>query len=411
MHHVTPELIKECLDRVPAKSAPGVDGMTAEQARANLDWLLPEVLKQVHQGRYAAPPVRRVYIPKAGGKQRPIGVPQIVDRAVQAAAAVVLGEIYEQDFLPCSFGYRPGLGCHHALATINELVHNRGMNFALEVDIRDFFGSLDHGWLRRFLELRIGDRRVLELIDAWLKAGVMEEGIWRESEVGTPQGGSISPLLANVYLHYVVDLWFEKKIRRQLRGRASLVRYCDDFVILFSDQRDVALVHALLKARLSQFGLTVADDKTHETDLTPRSGGGGDRRHLSFLGFDILRTMRRDGKGRKLIFQTQGRRFSGAREKMKEQLTRMMHWDVAHQAQRINAILRGHFAYYGMAGNFRRMQTFHWEVKRQWRRCLSQRSQKGAVNWEQMRDLLNKHRLVMPKIRIGYRELAGYVRL
>lgn len=262
------------------------------------------------------------------------------------------------------------------------------------------------------MELRVGDPRMLVLIDAWLKAGVIEDGAWRTTEVGTPQGGSVSPVLANVYLHYAVDLWFEKKIKRQLAGEAHLVRYCDDFVILFEKSQDVATVRTLLKARLAQFGLTMADEKTHETDLTPRARGGGvDRRRMTFLGFDIFRSKRRDGKGWKTTFQTEGKRFSRAKQRTKEQLHRMMHWDVGEQAKRINAILRGHFNYYGMAGNGRRITTFYFEVVRYWRKCLSKRSQAGAVNWASMRALLEQHPLQQPKIALTYRDLATYARL
>ena len=204
--------------------------MTAEQARKNLNWILPPILKQIHEGRYEPPAVRRVYIPKADGKQRPIGIPAVIDRAIQAAMTKILNEIYEQDFLKCSFGFRPGLSCHHALATVNAIMYRWKMEHVLEVDIQDFFGSLSHDWLGRFLRLRISDKRALKLIEAWLKAGVMEEGKWQEVERGTPQGGSVSPLLANIYLHYVLDLWFEKKIKSKLRGKAELVRYADDFL-------------------------------------------------------------------------------------------------------------------------------------------------------------------------------------
>ena len=199
MHHLTYDLVATQLAKISKKSAAGVDGMTVAEAQENLSWLLPPILQAIHEGRYEAPAVRRVYIPKANGDKRPIGIPAVIDRAIQGAMATILNEIYEQDFLKCSFGFRPKLSCHHALATINELIRNRGMNYALEVDIRDFFGSLSHEWLRKFLGLRIGDKRVLKLIDAWLSAGVMENGKHEASEVGTPQGGSISPLLSNVY--------------------------------------------------------------------------------------------------------------------------------------------------------------------------------------------------------------------
>jgi group II intron reverse transcriptase/maturase len=412
LHHLTYELIEECLAKIPKNSAPGVDGMTVEQARQNLSWLLPPLLKQIHQGRYEAPPVRRVYIPKADGKQRPLGVPAVIDRAIQAATAKILGEIYEQDFLPCSFGFRRDLSCHHALATASQLV-SRGMAHALEVDIRDFFGSLDHGWLRRFLSLRIGDDRVLKLIDAWLKSGVMDEGQWQASERGTPQGGSISPLLANIYLHYVVDLWFDRKIKRQLRAGGSLVRYADDFVIFFRNAEDVVTVQALLKTRLAQFGLSLAEDKTHTVDLTPRPKGQGShgRRRISFLGLSLYQTRNRKGTGLKTVFRTDALRFTRAKAEMKRRLIQVMHWEIRDQVAVINAILRGHFNYYGMPGNTKRLAAFWNLAMRQWRRCLSRRRQKGRVNWQEITRLRQQYPWVMPRLKISYKDLGSYVRL
>lgn len=411
MHHLTPELIAKQLDKTTLKSATGIDGMTVEQARKNVGWLIRTPMEQIHKGQYKAPPVRRVYIPKADKERRPIGIPTVIDRALQAGMADILNQIYEQDFLECSFGFRPGIGCHNALATIGDLVYKRGMNYALEVDIRDFFGSLSHKWLGKFLEHRISDKRVLKLVGAWLRAGVMEEGKWCKTDRGTPQGGSISPLLANVYLHYVVDLWFEKTIKKQLRGNANLVRYCDDFVMLFQNREDVDYVHTLLRARLGQFGLEMAEEKTHRTDLTPRKNKGRDRRRMTFLGFGIYKSKKWRGIGYKVIFQTEGKRYARAKKLMKERLRRIMHMDLNYQTRVINSILRGHMNYYGIAGNSRRIRNFCYEVERYWRRCLGRRSQKGKLSWAKMRKILNKHPLIKPKIRIGYQLLGAYSRL
>lgn len=411
IHHLNYQLVEECLMSTAKGSAPGVDGVTVDQARRNLSWMLPPMIKQIHLSSYRAPPVRRVYIPKPDGQQRPIGVPEVLDRAIQAAMTKILNEIYEQDFLKSSFGFRPELGCHNALATVRALIGDKGLNYVLEVDIRDFFGSLDHGWLRKFLELRIGDRRVLNLIDSWLKAGVIEEGQWRESETGTPQGGSISPLLANIYLHYVLDLWFEKKIKSQYKGHAHLVRYADDFCVFFKNLADLEDFKLLLKTRLRQFGLTVAEDKTHTTNLTPRENEGKGRRRITFLGFNIFWTKIRSGKGWRVTFKTEGKRYRRSYHSMKIKLQAMIHWPLQQQAKRINAMLRGHFNYYGLAGNATAIVNFYYATYYYWRKALSRRSQRGAVNWEQMDEILKQHLLARPKIKVPYPCLESLVRL
>lgn len=412
LHHLTPSLILECLAKIPRKSATGVDGMTADQALENLDWILPPIMETIHKGNYQAPPVRRVYVPKLNNRKRPIGIPPVVDRAIQASMSKILNEIYEQDFLNCSFGFRPKIGCHHALATIHELMHERKLNYALEVDIRDFFGSLSKDWLRKFLNLRIGDKRVLKLIDSWLEAGIMEDGQWRLEEQGVPQGGSISPLLSNIYLHYVLDLWFENKIKRRLRGRSHLVRYCDDFLILFKDKQDLEDVKVLLQTRLSQFGLSIAEEKTHTTDLTFRTNTGPtDRRRITFLGFNIFRAINRKGNGTKVVFRTEGKRFSRARASMKNKLFKIMHQDPKVQVNMINSILVGYSNYYGIAGNMGKVHAFRDVTRRYWRKCLSRRSQNGLKSWKEIEALMKKCAFIMPKIKIGYSDLRRYVRL
>lgn len=412
LHHLTYELIEECLNKIPKSSAAGVDGMSVEEARANLSWLLPPILKQIHDGNYEPPPVRRIYIPKANGKERPIGVPAVIDRAIQAAMTQLLNEIYEQDFLKCSFGFRPGLSCHHALATVNAIMYRWRSEQVLEVDIQDFFGSLSHEWLGRFLRLRIGDGRVLKLIEAWLKAGVMEEGKWQETEKGTPQGGSISPLLANIYLHYVLDLWFEKKVKPKFGGKADLVRYADDFCCFFKHPSAVESMKTLLKARLAQFGLVIAEEKTHYTNMSMRGNDGTHaRRKMAFLGFTIYRSKNRNQTAAKTVFQTDGKRFGRAKAAMKEKILRMKHWPVEEQLKVINASLRGHFNYYGIAGNGKKLARYWNFVRREWRHSLSKRSQKGRLTWEAFVALLEKNPLTPPKVRIQYPDLAAYVRL
>jgi group II intron reverse transcriptase/maturase len=411
-HHISPSRIEQCIKAIDKKSATGIDGLTRDQTLENLDWLLLPKVSQIHRSSYEASAVRRTFIPKSDGKLRPLGIPPILERGIQAATSEVLSSIYEQDFLNCSYGYRPGRGCHNALAAVSNFVWVDGLTFAYEVDIRDFFGSLDHGWLLRFLGHRISDMRVLKLIEAWLKAGVMEDGQYLPTEVGSPQGGSISPLLANVYLHYVLDLWFYRKVVKQLKGRAELVRYCDDFVILFQKEEDVETFAALLKVRLEQFRLQIAENKTHKTDLKRRpNGGADDRRRISFLGFEIFLARTISGRSSKVVFKTQGQRFSKAKLKLKEQLHAMMHWKVKDQAKRLNQILRGHYNYYGLPGNSRRLQTLRMFALRYWRLSLSRRSQNGKVTWEKYKVILEQHPIVQPKLHITYATITRFVLL
>jgi RNA-directed DNA polymerase len=413
MHHLTYELVEECLRAIPKSSAPGVDGISKEEVLENLTWLLPPILKQIHSGRYRAPPVRRVLIPKANGGNRPIGVPTILDRALQAAMARVLNEIYEQDFLPGSFGFRAKLGCHNALATIGARVRKWYLWTALEVDIRDFFGSLDHGWMMRFLEHRISDQRVLSLIKSWLKAGVLQEGKWLENEKGTPQGGSISPLLANVYLHYVLDLWIEKKVKPQRTGIwLDFVRYADDFVLLFRKTADANAVKRLLCLRLAQFGLSISEEKTHISRLGPKSPNDRvEKRSITFLGFEIfLQTKRLKAEGVKIVYRTERRRYGRALAASRLTIKRMMHRPVGEQAKRLNALLRGHFNYYGMAGNCAKLSAFRQVIVGYWRRCLSRRSQHGRIKWERMNELLAEHHILTARVHVNYNKLSELAR-
>lgn len=261
-HHITRDRVQRNLSKIPKRSAAGVDGQTVEAAKESFgEWIEP-MLQSIHRQGYRAPAVRRVYIPKPGKtEKRPLGVPTVSDRALQRSTAEVLSAIYEQDFLPCSFGGRPELSAHHALSTLNEAIGGL-TGWVLEADLKNFFGSLSHEWMLRFIEHRVGDPRLISLIRRWLKAGVLEDGAVHPSDEGTPQGGSISVLLSNVYLHYVLDLWFERVVKTRLRGEARLVRYIDDFVICFQYRSDALQVEEALRHRLEKFGLTLEPNKT-----------------------------------------------------------------------------------------------------------------------------------------------------
>src|SRR5579862_7162387 len=262
-HHITRDRMQRNLSRISNRSAVGVDRQTAEAAKQSFgEWVEP-MLQSIHRQAYRAPAVRRVYIPKPGKtEKRPLGVPTVADRALQRSTAEVLSAIYEQDFLPCSFGGRPRLGAHHALATLNEVIAGRKVEWVLEADLKNFFGSLSHDWMLRFAEHRVGDPRLISLIRRWLKAGVLEDGEVHANEQGTPQGGSISVLLSNVYLHYVLDLWFERVVKPRLRGEAYVVRYIDDFVVCFQYREDALRAQKAMGQRLGRCGLTLEPTKT-----------------------------------------------------------------------------------------------------------------------------------------------------
>src|SRR5438477_8786876 len=262
-HHITKERVWMNLSQIPAKSAPGVDGQTVTEAKESFEEWIAGMLQSVHRQGYRAPEIRRVYIPKPGKQEkRPLGVPTVSDRALQRSTAQVMSAIYEHDFLPCSFGGRPERSAHQALATLNEVIAGSKVGWVLEADLKNFFGSLSHKWLLRFVEHRIGDPRLISLIRRWLKAGVLEDGEVHPNEQGTPQGGSISVLLSNVYLHYVLDLWFERVVKPRLRGEACMVRYIDDFVLCFQYREDALRVQNALCKRLGKFGLTLEPAKT-----------------------------------------------------------------------------------------------------------------------------------------------------
>jgi len=371
------------------------------------------MLQSVHRKAYRAPMIRRVYIPKPGRKQmRPLGVPCVSDRALQRSTAQVLSAIYEQDFLPCSFGGCTGLSAHHALATINEIIAGRKVEWVLEADLKDFFGSLDHGWLLRFVEHRVGDPRLIKLIRRWLKAGVMEDGVAHQNEEGTPQGGPISVLLSNLYLHYVLDLWFDRVAKPRLRGEAYLVRYLDDFLICFQYRSDAVKLQAALRKRLGKFGLQLEPTKAKLVEFgrfAQRQATRQGRKRpetIYFLGFTIYCTRNQKGNF-KIGFRTEKSRLQRSLARLRDLMRRMRHLPVGAQVLNLNQVLRGHYAYYGIAGNFRALQRVNRLVERYWRKMLSSRSRKGRITWEVFQRIKQRYPLQRPKLRLSYWELQA----
>ena len=409
--------LKEAYRRTRKDGAVGVDGMTADEYEQNLEGNLQRLLDRAKSGTYRAPPVRRVRIPKGGSatETRPLGVPTLEDKVLQRAVVMLLEPIYEQDFLDCSHGFRCGRSAHQALDSFrNQLMDCRG-GWVLEVDIRKFFDTLGHGHLRTFLRLRVRDGVLLRLIDKWLKAGVMEDGCVSYPEAGAPQGGVASPLLSNVFLHYVLDLWFERDVKPRLRQRAFLVRYADDFVIGFRDQGDAQRVLEVLPKRFGKYGLSVHPTKTRLVPFCPPSakaegqGGPGAGRPGTFDLLGFTHYWARSLRGYWVIkLKTAADRFSRAVRSIDQWCRGNRHITLSEQQQKLNEKLRGHYAYYGVTGNSGALSRFLWEVQRRWRKWLSRRSRTRSMNWARFRRLLQHYPLAgVRTVRSAYRHAAN----
>jgi group II intron reverse transcriptase/maturase len=344
--------------------------------------------------------------------QYEVTVPCVADRALQRSVASVLAAIYEQDFLPCSFGGRPRLSAHHALATLTEVIAGKPVSYVYEADLKNFFGSLDHGWLLRFLDDRVGDPRITSLIRRWLKAGILEDGELTANEKGTPQGGSISVLLSNLYLHHVLDLWFEKVVKPRLKGQSYLIRYIDDFVICFQYREDAERVQAVLGKRLDKFALALEPSKTKLIEFgrfAQRDARVQGRRPetLYFLGFTHFCTRNRKGNfkvGRK----TEKSRLRRSLANLTTLMRNIRHWSLRDQREKLNQVLRGHYAYYGLAGNVRSMLKLHRAVERYWHKMLSTRSWAASCTWAVFNQLKERFPLQRPKIYLSYGRLQTY---
>jgi group II intron reverse transcriptase/maturase len=387
------------------------------EAKESFEEWIAATLQSVHRQGYRAPEIRRVYIPKPGKQEmRPLGVPTVADRALQRSVSQVLSAIYEQDFLSCSFGGRPGRGAHQALATLHERIAGGKIEWVLEADLKNFFGSLSHEWMLRFVEHRVGDQRLISLIRRWLKAGVLEKGEVHLNEEGTPQGGSISVLLSNLYLHYVLDLWFERVVKPRLRGEACMVRYIDDFVLCFQYRADALRVQEALANRLRRFNLTLEPAKTKLVEFgryAQRHAGKRGRKRpetIYFLGFTLYCTRNRKGNFR-IGMRTEKSRLRRALMRLQEQMRLMRHSPLPEQVDHLNQMLRGHDAYYGIAGNIRSLLKVHRAVERYWRKILSSRSWHGAVPWEQFQRIKSQFPLLKPKLHFSYPELQALAKL
>ncbi|ULX56209.1 group II intron reverse transcriptase/maturase (plasmid) [Cupriavidus taiwanensis] len=387
MHHITPRLLIDSFMHLKKSAAAGVDGVTWHDYEECLVERIGKLWDAVQAGRYRALPSRRVYIPKADGKQRPLGIAALEDKIVQQAVVTVLTPIYESDFLGFSYGFRPGRGQHQALDALWVGLHWKKVNWVLDADIRSFFDTVDHGWMMRFLEHRIADKRLLRLIRKWLTAGVIENGAKTEIRVGTPQGAVISPLLANIYLHYVFDLWLQRWRRRDAKGDVIVVRYADDSVVGFEAEADASRFLEALKARFAQFGLSLNEQKTrvlqfgrYAASLRKRAGLGRPQT-FDFLGFTHICATKRSNGGFIVRRLTSSKRMRATLKALRQALYRRRHEPIAVVGTWLRRVMQGYFNYHAVPGNNLRLSRFRSGVCRAWLHALRRRGQYGRMSW------------------------------
>jgi group II intron reverse transcriptase/maturase len=393
-HHIDLDWLHEAHRQTRKDGAVGIDGQTSTDYAKELDTNLQSLLDQAKTGTYRAPPVRRVHIPKGKGKTRPLGIPTFEDKVLQRAVKMALEPVYEQDFLDCSYGFRPGRSAHDAVEALWQGLMEMGGGWVLEVDIQSYFDAIDHRALRDLLEQRVRDGVLVRLIGKWLRAGVMEEGRHMQPDTGTPQGGVISPILANIYLHEVLDKWFEQEVRPRLRNRSFLVRYADDFIIVFADRQDALRVQTVLAKRFARYGLTLHPEKTRlvrfrkppRRKQPPEEWEQQRPGSFDFLGFTHFWKRSRRGKwavGRK----TAKDRFTRALKRIAIWCRRNRHRPLKEQHKTLSSKLTGHCQYYGITGNSGALGRFRLMMTRTWRKWLDQRSQNGRMSWERFNRL------------------------
>jgi RNA-directed DNA polymerase len=393
-HHISIDLLEEAFYELKENAAPGVDRLTWKDYEADLERKLVNLHDRVQRGAYRALPSRRVYIPKPDGRQRPLAVAALEDKIVQRAVAALLNAIYEEDFLGISYGFRPGRGTHDALDALCVGIHSKKVSFILDADIQSFFDTVNQEWLIRFVEHRIGDRRIIRLIRKWLKAGVMENGVVTVSERGTGQGAVISPLLANIYLHYVLDLWAVRWREREAAGDMIIVRYADDFIVGFQHESDARRFLDEMRERLGKFALTLHPEKTRLIEFGRFAAERRQRRGLgkpetfNFLGFTFICGKTRSGKFQ-IKRKTRSDRMRAKLKMIKAEMWRRMHQPIPVQGKWLWYVVNGYFNYHAVPTNGRAMHVFRHHITDLWRRTLRRRSQKDRMTWERMTQLAN----------------------
>ena len=389
LHHLSIEALRAAFQRLKVQAAAGADGLSWKTYSAELEDNLRRLHQRLQRGSYRPVPARRVYIPKADGRQRPLGIAALEDKILQSALCEVLNAIYETDFVGFSYGFRPGRNQHQALDAIVVGIRYKKVNWVLDADIRGYFDTIDHQWLQRFLQHRIGDQRVMRLIGKWLKAGVMEEGEWKASEEGTPQGATISPLLANIYLHYVFDLWMEQWRKRHARGEVMVVRYADDFIIGFQDQRDAQRFRVDLKERMEKFALSLNEGKTRLIEFGRYANERRKKRNegkaltFDFLGFTHICSKASTGK-LQILRRTIRKRRNAKLQAISEQLRYRREEPIAEQGAWLHRVLDGYYRYHAVHGNLRVLGAIRTEIAQRWYRSLRRRSHKRKLTWKKM---------------------------
>jgi group II intron reverse transcriptase/maturase len=403
-HHVTVDRLRQAFSGLNPRASAGTDGVTWEQYGSRLEENLVDLHSRLHRGAYRARPSRRVYIPKSDGRERPLGVASLEDKLVQRVVVEVLNPIYETDFLGFSYGFRPGRGAHDALDALATAIDRKKVNWVLDADIRGFFDAIDHEWLMKLVEHRVADRRVLRLIRKWLNAGVMENGEWAEASEGTPQGATISPLLANIYLHYVFDLWVQRWRSQPGRGEVVVVRYADDFIVGFENRTDAERFLAELRERLAKFRLELHPEKTRLIQFgrfarTNRAERGlGKPETFDFLGFTHISGKTREGKFL-LRRQTIRSRMRRKLADLKGELKRRRHQPIPEQGKWLGQVVGGYFNYFAVPTNTEVLSAFRCEVQRHWLRALRRRSQKDRTPWSKIKSLSRRW---LPLVRVRH---------
>jgi len=395
LHLVTVDLLRDSFYALKRQAAPGVDGVTWQEYETGLEGRLANLHSRVHHGAYRAQPSRRVYIPKADGRQRPLGIAALEDKIVQQAVVTILNQIYEVDFQGFSYGFRPGRSPHQALDALSVGLHRKRVKWVLDADIRGFFDNMSHEWTMKFVEHRVADRRILRLIQKWLQAGVSEDGQWSETKVGTPQGAVVSPLLANVYLHYVFDLWVEAWRRKVARGDVIVVRYADDLVVGFESRAEAQRFLEAFRERLAKFGLELHAEKTRLIEFgwfaaqDRKQRGEGKPETFTFLGFTHYCGKRRNGAF--IVWRvTAKKRMVAKLRAIKAELRHRMHEAVPSVGEWLQKVTLGYYRYHAVPGNIDRLNVFAQRLRRLWRLILSRRSQRGRAVWDRLTPIFQR---------------------